>query len=241
MQSCHTPGLSWDTIIPMREADEMIEVSDVAAALIERAGPMGAVKLMKLTYYAQAWHASIYGEPLFQSRIEAWTNGPVAPELWEQYSGGFGSIRTAVSGDATRLSEEDLALVDLVVRHYGHLNGGELSAISHSEQPWLDARAGAGSSERSSNEISVEAMASFYFDKTLDGHTPLELAVIGSNPVVENNEEARQILDDLFATYRNTRVEVLASDDTEYVTYTSGFDESNFEELSSSISDNSRS
>ena len=44
-------------MIPMTKADEMIDVSDVAAALIERAGPMGAMKLMKLTYYVQAWHA----------------------------------------------------------------------------------------------------------------------------------------------------------------------------------------
>ncbi len=215
----------------------MIEVSDVAAALIERAGPMGAMKLMKLTYYVQAWHASIYGKPLFQSRIEAWALGPVPPDLWELYRGGSGSIRTAVQGDSTHLSDDDLALVDLVVRHYGHLNGDELSAISHSEKPWQDARSGAEPMARSNSEITVASMASFFFDKTLAGHTPLELAVVGANPVVQNDEYAHKVVSQLLGAYRNTKIEFSNPNESEYVTYSSGFDESNFEELSASISD----
>ena len=50
----------------------------------------------------------------------------------------------------------------------------------------------------------------------------LELAIVGANPVVTNDEQARQIVSDLFASYRNTSVE--GSNDTDYVIYDSGLD-----------------
>ena len=50
----------------------------------------------------------------------------------------------------------------------------------------------------------------------------LELAIVGANPVVTNDEQAQQILSDLFASYRNTRVK--GSNDTDYVIYISGLD-----------------
>jgi alpha-galactosidase/6-phospho-beta-glucosidase family protein len=50
----------------------------------------------------------------------------------------------------------------------------------------------------------------------------LELAIVGANPVVTNDEQARQIVSDLFAAHRNTSVE--GSNDTDYVIYASGLD-----------------
>lgn len=209
----------------------MIEVSDVAAALIEHAGAISTYKLMKLTYYVQAWHAAIYGQPLFEARIEAWVNGPVSPVLWEQYKGNS-IVREAVAGNPNSLTDENWDLIDLVISHYGHLNGDELSAITHSELPWLEARGDAPEFARLNTEISIESMAIFYADKTLAGHSPVELAIVGANPNVQDDEAASEILTNLLNKYKGTKVESTPIDEADYFRFKSGFDASNFEELS---------
>lgn len=50
-------------------------MDDVAAAILERTGPLDTFKLQKLVYYAQAWHLVWDNEPLFEEPIEA---GPEA-------------------------------------------------------------------------------------------------------------------------------------------------------------------
>lgn len=55
---------------------------DVAQYILEQQGPMPAMKLHKLLYYAQAWSLVWDDEPLFPERIEAWINGPVIPDLF---------------------------------------------------------------------------------------------------------------------------------------------------------------
>ena len=67
----------------------MATVHDVAAAILEREGPMTAMKLQKLVYYCQAWHLVWDEEPLFPERIEAWANGPVVHALYDKHRGSF--------------------------------------------------------------------------------------------------------------------------------------------------------
>lgn len=207
----------------------MIDVSDVAAALIERTGPVGSMKLMKLAYYAQAWHATIYGEPLFAARIEAWVNGPVAPVLWGQYSDrGDGLITSPVNGDSERLSNEHLELIDLVIKEYGALSGAELSRRSHDEQPWEEARGGIGPSERSTSEIGIDAMVRYFSNRTLCGHSPVEIAVVGINPQTDDEDRVRNVVSAVLEKYRNSEVpdDLVANG---YISFSSGVDESSFE------------
>ena len=43
------------------------------------------LKLQKLIYYAQAFHLAIYELPFFDEDFEAWTHGPVCPEIYHKY------------------------------------------------------------------------------------------------------------------------------------------------------------
>ena len=58
--------------------------------------------------------------------------------------------------------------------------------------------------------------------KPCEVQSALELAIVGANPVVTNDKQARQIVSDLFAAHRNTSVE--GSNDTDYVIYASELD-----------------
>jgi uncharacterized phage-associated protein len=81
-------------------------VHDVAAYIIEKRGAMTAMKLQKLVYHSQAWPLVWDEKPLFDSRIEAWANGPVVPELYDRHRGMF-EIDKWPSGDPSALNDDE--------------------------------------------------------------------------------------------------------------------------------------
>src|SRR5271170_6235706 len=62
---------------------------DVAAYILQKCGPMTAMKLQKLVYYCQAWSLVWDESPLFNEPIEAWANGPVVPSLFSKLQGTY--------------------------------------------------------------------------------------------------------------------------------------------------------
>lgn len=139
----------------------MADVFDVSACILKKAGPMTAMKLQKIVYYAQAW-ALVWDErPLFGERIEAWANGPVCPDLYFAHQGDF-TISSEPKGDAKKLTKNERETVDAILKHYGDKSAHWLSDLTHREAPWRDARRGLPDGERSSRVISHGAMAEFY-------------------------------------------------------------------------------
>jgi uncharacterized phage-associated protein len=67
----------------------MRSVLDVAAYIVQKLGPLTAMKLQKLVYYSQAWSLVWDEKPLFRERVEAWANGPVVRRLFEVHKGQF--------------------------------------------------------------------------------------------------------------------------------------------------------
>jgi uncharacterized phage-associated protein len=159
------------------EASDVSRVDDVAAAFVGKLGPIDAMKLQKLLYYAQGWHLAITGRPLFADRIEAWRDGPVVPAVYARHRGW----RAVASwpGDPMSLDEEAMQLLDLVCASYGELSGDDLSKLTHSEEPWLRARHGLSEGEWSSDLISYDAMRSYFTGRELVGHTSADLAAGG--------------------------------------------------------------
>ncbi len=140
----------------------MATVLDVAAYILHKHGPMGAMKLQKLVYYSQAWSLVWDGKPLFRNRIEAWAHGPVAPALYGAHRGQFMVRRRQIAGDGRSLTADERETVDAVLDYYGNRNAGWLSRLTHRERPWRDARAGLGPGERGNVEITHTAMAEYY-------------------------------------------------------------------------------
>lgn len=136
-------------------------MDDVAAAILDRAGPMSTWKLQKLVYYAQAWHLVWEERPLFEDAIEAWANGPVVRSLYNKHRGMF-SIPRWADGDPTRLDEGELSTIDAVLATYGPMTGADLSALTHREPPWSKAREGMPDGVRGDRAIPLDVMAEYY-------------------------------------------------------------------------------
>lgn len=140
---------------------QVATVHDVAAYIIKKCGPMTAMKLEKLVYYAQAWSLVWDEKPLFSAKIEAWANGPVIPQLYRLHRGKF-KVSSWSEGNARALTPEQQETVDAVCDFYGNRSSQWLSDLTHEERPWLEARRGLGPADRGNSEITHAALAEYY-------------------------------------------------------------------------------
>ncbi|HBL31796.1 MAG TPA: hypothetical protein DD490_33655 [Acidobacteria bacterium] len=138
----------------------MATVHDIAAYILEKEGPMTAMKLQKLLYYCQAWALVWEDKPLFRARIEAWANGPVIPSVYARHRGQF-EVSTW-EGNLLSLTAGERETVDAVLGYYGKYSSLILSQLTHNERPWLEARRGLAPGERGKEEITHAAMAEYY-------------------------------------------------------------------------------
>jgi uncharacterized phage-associated protein len=142
----------------------MAKINDVAAYMLEQAGPMTAMKLQKLCYYANGYHMAWEGRKLFEAPFEAWANGPVAPVLYALHRGRFSLSAGDITGDSSALDDGERESIDIVLANLGNRSAHELSQMTHKEQPWVAARArsGAGPLDRSGERLKDEEILEFF-------------------------------------------------------------------------------
>ena len=142
----------------------MTDVVDAAEYVLSRTGYVSTMKLQKLVFYADALSLVRTSRPLFPEDFQAGVNGPVCPELFRAHRGRFivgpGELRAQT--DVSLPSVEERSLLDQTVAKLGHLDGEQLSSLTHSERPWRDARSGCGVEDRCSAVISPDSIRGYY-------------------------------------------------------------------------------
>jgi uncharacterized phage-associated protein len=141
-------------------------VADFLIQLVDRTSgdSINLFKLQKMVYYAQAWHLTLYEQPLFDDEFEAWVHGPVSPELHRRFR-HFDSQPIgleAVDTDTTKLDVSVRDFLDEVWTVYGKYSVPYLEKMSHDESPWQDVRVGLAPDVRGNRVITQEAMCKFY-------------------------------------------------------------------------------
>jgi len=140
----------------------MADVRDIAKWFLSRES-MTHKKLQKLCYYAQAWYCALYdGTPLFEDEIQAWVHGPVVPTLYPIYAEYKWMLIPQKEFDASELDEKAVNILEAVYDTYGGLSGDQLESLTHSEDPWIQARGTAKQWETSTAVISCSAMRAYY-------------------------------------------------------------------------------
>lgn len=98
------------------------------------------LKLQKLVYYAQGFHLAMYGKPLFNEPIEAWTHGPVIHQLYNHYSSfGAGPIPKPDEVDFSIFNKRTKDLLNEVYVVFGQYSAWKLRGMTHEESPWREA------------------------------------------------------------------------------------------------------
>ncbi|MDN5767826.1 MAG: DUF4065 domain-containing protein [Humibacillus sp.] len=141
----------------------MATANDVAAYVMGLVGSCDTMKLQKLVYYSQGWSLAWDGEPIFDEPIQAWANGPVVYSVFDNHRGRF-RVQDWPHGDPEALTEDQKQTVQAVVGYYGGYDGQRLSDMTHSERPWLEARAGLAVGARSQRPLDLDTMQDFFGD-----------------------------------------------------------------------------
>lgn len=119
------------------------------------------LKLQKLLYYAQAWSLVLYDRPLFRNPIQAWTHGPVVPDVYYEYNDkGWAAIEQP--DEVPRFDDYTEHLLKEILRVYGKFDAKYLEYLTHQELPWQEARGNLPLEARCTNEISHDTMKRFY-------------------------------------------------------------------------------
>lgn len=137
--------------------------------------PMSHLKLQKVLYYMQAWHATYFKDGLYENGVlpEAWVNGPVYRQVYHQYkTNGSDDLTSTVEGDAEagidgtltelRLNDNQKKLLIEVLEAYSILPPERLVGLTHREKPWRAAREGYEAFDNCSEKISLQSMIDCY-------------------------------------------------------------------------------
>lgn len=142
---------------------QMISIYDAAHAFLN-IDLMSNKKLQKLCYYAQAWYMALNDEQLIDCNFEAWTHGPVCPELYHRFK-IYGGLNISERFECPKTIGEDKYLkgfIDGIYSMYGKFQANELEEMTHNEDPWLNSREGLNKWEPGYNLITLDAMKKYY-------------------------------------------------------------------------------
>lgn len=98
------------------------------------------LKLQKVLYFIQAQFLVNQNRPCFKERIEAWSFGPVVPQVYYEYK-FFGSadINYLTNKVQETTSSEDEKLIKSIVDECSDYSASQLVRITHNQAPWKDA------------------------------------------------------------------------------------------------------
>lgn len=140
----------------------MANVINVAKCVLEQLDYATTMKLQKIVYYSQVGYLVRYKTVLFDESIQAWANGPVVPALFHAHAGMFIVAPSDIKGNSSELSAQERSMIINVAKLYKDYSGEQLRELTHSEDPWINARKGIKPGERCNNVITVDALQEYY-------------------------------------------------------------------------------
>ncbi len=159
--------LEWGEM-QVRWGGEQMEATifDVAEYILRQRGPLPAIKLQKLCYYSNAWSLVWDDRPMFEQRFEAWSNGPVSPDLYAKHRRQY-DVNAIAGANPENLDQDAVETITAVLDYYGDKSSQWLSDLTHMEEPWRLARTDIPDGERGDTVISTASIAE-YFTSLMD-------------------------------------------------------------------------
>ena len=127
------------------------------------------LKIQKLIYLTHGWSLAFLDRPLIEEAIEAWTYGPVVPEIYRAFrSYGYSSIDKTlpIPDNTTEIDEQSRRLIAEVWKTYKGRTGVQLSMLTHEPgYAWDVTRREQGDSRRFNSPTISNEMIKSEFDR----------------------------------------------------------------------------
>jgi len=128
--------------------DEIAKIGNAIIYLAERINPLPKTKLLKMLYFLEETSVKKWGCPFLNLKFDVWHLGPVVRDIFVELSSEpvllADYIQCMEDGDSrvvlpkrpfsdNEFNDNELDLLDLVVKSYGHLTGKELIRLTHNK------------------------------------------------------------------------------------------------------------
>lgn len=153
------------------ELENLFSVSEkmltIIAYIFEQLEEITPLMLQKLLYFIQGIYSALHGCPILLEDCRAWVHGPVYPEVYDLFRdfkyNPIDDARFAVlERTEDELTDDEQRAIDLVINTFGMYGGKVLEKITHSEEPWKNARRGYGDGIPSNEIISKNCIMKYY-------------------------------------------------------------------------------
>lgn len=149
-----------------------VDSKKLAKYILAKVGPINHLKLQKLVYYVEAYHLAYFEKSLIDDNFEAWLHGPVSRKIWnhiKEVANVYDSIKypgedkhAFVNDFKKGITEDQLDLLNDVLREFGKESSYKLECMTHAEDPWKKARRGCAPGDKCETIINKEVMKKYY-------------------------------------------------------------------------------
>lgn len=119
--------------------------------------------LQKLLYFVQGFSCVILHKPIFSDMPEAWSLGPVYPNIYHRYASyHYNSIEFDMAefdiDNISILTAEEINFIITIVQLFGEYSGSALANMTHLTTPWIK------HNTKKNEKITLDELKN-YFDK----------------------------------------------------------------------------
>ncbi len=131
--------------------------------LLSQCEDITPLALQKALYYIQGFYYAFHKAFLFSEECEAWVHGPVYRDIYFRYRDyRFDPIEGSEEFDNSVFSSSEKIILDSVIKNICCYSGKVLEGFTHSETPWLSARAELSPTTSSDRIIEKELIGAYF-------------------------------------------------------------------------------
>ena len=149
------------------------KIEQISNYLITHLEEVTPLALEKLLFFSNGVNYAINGSRLIAEDSQAWAHGPVYPCVYNKYKNyGYKPIDNGIYSThgclVSKLSENEIAAIDLVIKTFGLYSPKTLEKISHSQIPWIEKRKGYSEEEAGNDIIDENSIKQYYIENKLN-------------------------------------------------------------------------
>lgn len=146
------------------------QITNYIVTQLEEVTPLA---LEKLLAFSDGVNYALNGTRMIEEDCQAWLHGPVYPSVYNQYKKfGYKPIDNGIHSShgcmLSKVSEDELKAIDMVLHTFGLYSPKTLETISHKQDPWIEKRAGYGEKEVGREVIDEESVREYYTQNELN-------------------------------------------------------------------------
>ena len=149
------------------------KIDQIANYIITHIGEVTPLALEKLLSFSNGVNYALNGTQLIYEESQAWAHGPVYPQMYNKYKRfGYKPISDGIYSThgcmLSKLKDEEINAIDLVINTFGLYSPKTLEKISHSQELWKEKRIGYKDDEAGREVIDEDSIRLFYTENMLN-------------------------------------------------------------------------